>query len=192
MAASGTVSGGRSWQQIFNDAKQKRNILEIHMEKISNDELTTDNHNNQHKQLTNDQLSDFIFKQLKIPESACIGLDYFYGHKEVELKEGVDVTPYLHIETPFQFEGFNITVKKQVTNFATKILFRGVPLNVPDEELINLALCYGQPVGGVRREKLGNLKDKGRVGSNRTLELPLKTTSGWRGHCPQIRAGESQ
>ena len=33
MAASGTVPGGRSWQQIFFDAKQKRNILEIHIEK---------------------------------------------------------------------------------------------------------------------------------------------------------------
>ena len=33
MAASGTVPGGRSWQQIFNDAKQKRNILEIHIDK---------------------------------------------------------------------------------------------------------------------------------------------------------------
>ena len=49
--------------------------------------------NNLQKQLTNDQLSDLIFKELKIPESDCIGLDYFYSHKEVELKEGVDLTP---------------------------------------------------------------------------------------------------
>ena len=31
-AAGGTVPGGRSWQQIFNDAKQKRNIIEIHID----------------------------------------------------------------------------------------------------------------------------------------------------------------
>ena len=38
MAASGTVPGGRSWLQIFNDAKQKRNIIEIHIEKIDKSE----------------------------------------------------------------------------------------------------------------------------------------------------------
>ena len=91
MAASGTVPGGRSWQQIFNDAKQKRNIIEIHIEKPITGEPASDN--NLQKQLTNDQLSDLIFKELKIPESDCIGLDYFYSHKEVELKEGVDLTP---------------------------------------------------------------------------------------------------
>ena len=35
---------------------------------------------------------------------------------------------------------FDIFVKKQETNFATKILFRNVPLNVPDEEIVNLTL----------------------------------------------------
>jgi hypothetical protein len=30
-AAVGTVPGGRSWHQIFNDAKETRNILEIHV-----------------------------------------------------------------------------------------------------------------------------------------------------------------
>ena len=89
------------------------------------------------------------------------------------MKEGVDLTPYLHSPTPLIFQGFNILVKKQETNFATRILFRGVPLNVPDEELINLSLCYGQPVGGVRREKLTNMKDKGKIGANRTLDVIL-------------------
>ena len=76
MAASGTVPGGRSWQQIFNDAKQKRNIIEIHIEKNETSESSSDN-KSQQKYLTNDQLSDFIFKELKIKESDCIGLDYF-------------------------------------------------------------------------------------------------------------------
>ena len=106
-------------------------------------------------------------------ESDSIGLDYFYGHKEIELREGVEVTPYLHVDTPIKFLDFNIFVKRQETNFATKILFRNVPLNVPDEELVNLALCYGQPVGEVRRERLTNPKDKGKFGSNRTMDVLL-------------------
>ena len=171
MAASGTVPGGRSWQQIFNDAKQKRNILEIHIEK--NNTPTETREQPSQRYLTTDQLSDFIFKELKIRENDCIGLDYFYGHKEVELKEGVDPTPFLHADIPVSFQGFNLLVKKQETNFATKILFKNVPLNVPDEELINLSLCYGQPVGAVRREKLSSLKDRGKFGSNRTLDVIL-------------------
>ena len=38
------------------------------------------------KHLNTDQLSDFIFKELKIKESDCIGLDYLYDLKEIELK----------------------------------------------------------------------------------------------------------
>ena len=34
-AAGGTVPGGRSWQQIFKEAKEKRNILEIHIKPIN-------------------------------------------------------------------------------------------------------------------------------------------------------------
>ena len=60
---------------------------------------------------------------------------------------GVDISPYLHTRTPIKFLDYEIYVKRQETNFATKVLFRNVPLNVPDEELLNLALCYGQPAG---------------------------------------------
>ena len=171
-AAGGLVPGGRSWQQIFKDAKERRNILEIHINKTSSDnpnEVDTQ----KPKALTFDQLSDFLFKVLGIKDQDCIGLDYFFGHKEVELKEGVDVSPYLHVNTPIKYLEHDIFVKRQETNFATKILFRNVPLNVPDEEVINLALCYGQPVGVVRREKLTNMKDKGKIGSNRSLDVLL-------------------
>ena len=185
------MPGGRSWQQIFNDAKQKRNILEIHIDK--NSKPDGDQVQPQQRPLTVDQLSDFLFKELKINESDCIGLDYFFGHKEIELKEGVDPTPYLHIDIPIKFQDHSITVKKQETNFATKILFRNVPLNVPDEELFNLSLCYGQPVGGVRREKLFNLQDRGKIGSNRTLDVILNKGFAFEnyfwmeGYCLQIR-----
>ena len=171
-AAGGTVPGGRSWLQIFNDAKQKRNILEIHISKID-DQPNDENREQRPKGLTNDQLSDFLFNILKINEDDCTGLDYFYGHKEIELKEGVDITSFLHVDIPIKYLDYNIIVKKQETNFATKILFRNVPLNVPEEELMNLALCYGQPVGSVKRERLFNQKDRGKFGANRSLDVLL-------------------
>ena len=159
-AASGTVPGGRTWKEIFNDAKENRNILEIHVNMKKNDE----NIQAKPKPLTNDQLSDFLFKILKIQPSDNIGLDYssWYGHKEVELKPGVDLTPFLHVKTPISYLEYEIFVKKQETHTATKILFRGVPLNVPDEEVLNLCMCYGQPVGGVKRERCTNQNDRGK------------------------------
>ena len=67
MAASGAVPGGRSWQQILSDAKQKRNILEIHIEKNKpREDNATAIGEQKPKLLTNDQLSDFIFKELQI------------------------------------------------------------------------------------------------------------------------------
>ena len=114
-AACGSVPGGRTWQKIFSDAKQKRNIIEVHIikEKNTNNEETQA----KPKYLTNDELSEFIFDVLKIKEKDCIGLDYFYGHKEIELKEGVDVTSFLHVETPIMFHEFELLVKRQEINF---------------------------------------------------------------------------
>lgn len=108
-AASGTVPGGRSWLQIFSDAKEKRNILEIH---INKNESVSDSTQQMPKALAIDQLSDFLFKILKIKENDNIGIDYFYGHKEIELKQGVDVTPYLHVDSPIKYMEFDIFVKK--------------------------------------------------------------------------------
>ena len=85
------------------------------------------------------------------------------------------MTPYLHVDIPIRFLEYDVFGKKQETNYANRVLFRNVPLNVPDEELVNLALCYGQPVGGVRRERLTNFKDRGKIGSNRNLDVSLNT-----------------
>ena len=93
------------------------------------------------------------------------------------------VSPYLHVDHPITFHDFDIIVKRQETNFATKVLFRSVPLNVPDEELVNLALCYGQPVGKVKRERLTNSKDKGKMGSISSLDVLLNPGYTFENHC---------
>ena len=48
-----------------------------------------------------------------------------------------------------------------------------MPLNVPDEEILNPCMSYGDPVGWVSREKLTNNKDKGIPGSNRSVEVNM-------------------
>ena len=53
----------------------------------------------------------------------------------------------------------------------SKVLFRSVPLNVSDEEILHLCAVYSDVVDGIKREKLYNNKDMGRTGSNRMVEI---------------------
>ena len=130
---AGKVPGGRTWQQIMADSKEKRNILEIHMNKQkTNTPNSTSSNNSKVKHLTHDDLSIFLFDTLKLKESDTLAIDYTsgsYGHREVELKPGVDITPYLTGNTPVKYLDHEIYVKRQDTNTTTKILFRNVPLN---------------------------------------------------------------
>ena len=170
---SGGVQNSRSFEEIISEEKTNRNILEFHITKITTTE------NQQHVKIMNltfDDLSIFIFNTLKIKHQDCLGIDYTtgrYDHREVQLKPGVDVNPYITGNTPMQFKNHNIFVKRQ-TNNITKVLFRKVPLNVPDEEILNLCICYGEVVEEVKREKLCNKKDKGMLGSNRSVDVILR------------------
>ena len=47
------------------------------------------------------------------------------------MKPEIDITPYI-TPNPILFMEHEITVKKQLSN-VTKVLFKNVPLNVPDE-----------------------------------------------------------
>ena len=172
--AASIVPGGRTWNQILTEAKNKRNILELHLTKIP--QKDDNNQIYQPKHLTHDDLSDFLFKTLKIKHTDLLFIDYttsWYGHREVELRPEVDTSRFLTGNTPIEYMKHQILVKQQETNSNTKVLFRNVPLNVPDEEILNLCMSYGEPVGWVGRERLTNSKDKGVPGSNRSVEVKL-------------------
>ena len=155
----------RSFYQIIEDEKKNRNILEIHITKqnyMENNQMT------KHRNLTFDELSVFIFDILHIRHEDILAIDYTtgrYDQREVKLKPGVEATPYLGKK---DYMKHNINVPKQ-THSVTKVIFRNVPLNVPDEEILNLAICYGDVKGEVKHEKLFNNKDRNLSGSNRSL-----------------------
>ena len=65
-----------------------------------------------------------------------------YDTKEVKLKPDVDPTPYLTAE-PIIFCDHEVTVRRQ-TSKAVHVMFKDVPLSIPDEEIINLCECYGE------------------------------------------------
>ena len=142
--AAGVASGGipnmRTFSQILEDEKRNRNILEIHIKKQVNIE---NNDQSKPRNFTFDELSIFIFDILHIKPEDIVAIDYTtgrYDHREIQLKPGVEATPFLGTK---DYMKHDIKVTKQSQSI-TKVMFRNVPLNVPDEEIMNLALCYGR------------------------------------------------
>ena len=138
-----SVAGGepktRTFEQILEDEKSKRNIIEIQMNKVVVDD-------NQPKSLTYEDIGELLFDVLKIPAEDCVSFNFNsgrYDQKEVKFKPSVDTTPYLR-DQPIIFKDHSITVKKQRQN-VTRVTFKNVPLNVPDEEILNLCAAYGKP-----------------------------------------------
>ena len=176
--AGGGVLGGknstaqRNFAKIIEDEKSNRNILEIQLVKI-----VTENEGviSKPRPLTYDDLGELLFDILKIDPSHCLGFDYNSGRfdtKQIKLKPGVDTKPYV-TDQPINFKEHSVSVRKQMSNI-TRVTFKNVPLNVPDEEIVHLCLCYGKPVDmKVHYETLTNTRNKGMTGSTRYVDMEL-------------------
>ena len=74
---------------------------------------------------------------------------------------------------PINFKDHLISVTKQLAN-VTRVTFKNVPLNVPDEEIIHLCKVYGNPIDSkVTYETLHNDRNKGMKGSTRSVDIEL-------------------
>ena len=161
----------RSFAEIMADQKQNRNILEVIFTKI--EKVDSEGNKTKHRNLVFDEIGTFLFDVLKISPSDCLRFNFTSGRfdtKEVMFKPGIDITPYLG---NFEFMEHEVTTRKQRNN-VTKIVFKNVPLNIPDEEIVNLAESYGKPTDyTVHYEKLTNPRNKGMVGGTRFMEVEL-------------------
>ena len=170
--AEGTEVKMRSFAQIIAEDKQNRNILEIHLVKNATNDS---NETVRVKALTYDDLAELIFDVLNVDQSQCIGFNYSTGRyniREIKFKPGVDLSPY--IKSSFNYKGHDVSTCKQMKN-ATKVSFRNVPFGVPDEEIIQLCKCYGNPVNNrVNYERLSNSRNRGMMGSTRWVEMEFK------------------
>ena len=162
----------RSFAEIIASENQERNILEIHLIRLSTKE---NNVMTKSKALTFDDLGELIFDVLNVDYNECAGFNYTTGRydtREIKFKPGVDLSPY--VKTSFEFKGHEVSTKKQVNN-VTKISFRNVPFNIPDEEIIQLCKCYGTPLHNkVHYERMFNKRNKGMMGGTRWVEMELK------------------
>ena len=136
-------------------------------------EIDSDGNVSKHRNITFDELGALIFDVLKIPAADCLRFNYItarYDTKEVMLKPGVDISPYLGSH---EYLGHIITTTRQRNN-VTKVVFKNVPLNIPDEEIINLCEVYGKPVDYVvHYEKMNNMRNKGQESGIRSVEMDM-------------------
>ena len=172
-----SVSGGilttRTFEQIIDDEQKYRNILEINL--VKNDIVNSDGTTGKAKSLSFDDIGEFLFDTLNIDPENCISFNFStgrYDQREIKFKSDVDISPYVRV-TPVDFKDHLITVRKQRQNI-TRVTFKNVPLNVPDEEILNLCACYGKPAENkVQYERLNNIKGRGLTGSTRYVDMQL-------------------
>ena len=169
---AGLARKQRSFAEIISEERRNRNILEITLTKMTTTDPAT-GRTHTRKNLSFDEIGAFLFEVLKIKPSDCLRFNYTSGRydtREVMFKPGIDLEPFTG---SFQYLEHEIICKKQRSNIS-KITFKNVPLNIPDEEIVNLCETYGKPTDYiVHYEKMHNDKNRGMVGSTRSLEVEL-------------------
>ena len=162
----------RTFEEIINDATNNRNILKIRLQKNTSESEPLVKPAN----LSYEQLGELLFDQLKIKIEDCLRFNFStsrYDSREVMLKPGVDLDPFLIVIDDFY--GHTVTTTKQSASKSIRVSFRNVPLDVPDEEILHLCSFYGKPVTNcVEYEKIAFSKiSKTFTGSTRFVEMEL-------------------
>ena len=165
----------RNFAKIFEDEKCQRNIIELQISKLINHEDENEVMTKP-KPITYEDLGEFLFDTLKINPEDCIAFNFSSGRydlREVKFKPGIHTSPYMRVE-PVPFKNHAISVRKQKQN-VVRVTFKNVPLNVPDEEILNLCNAYGKPMDYiVHYEKLNNIRGLGLTGSTRFVDVELE------------------
>ena len=150
-ATKGNKETFKQFAEIVERSKKERNKIEIRFTKIK--DLQTSEKPSRYIDM--ETISDYIFTELGINPDDVLEIDLNTGRydcKQILLKPNID-TSRLTSEFPDTFNGYSINVTK-LTETTTRIKFNNVPLEVPDEEILNLCSCYGKVEGKVGREQV--------------------------------------
>ena len=132
----------RSFAQILAEERENRNILEIKLTRSGEKESFSKSEN-----ISLEKIGELMFDIIKIKPEECLAVALVtnrFDIKEIKLKPGVDPAQYITTK-PIIFENYEVTVRRQ-SNKVVQVMFKGVPLCIPDEEIINLCECYGEPI----------------------------------------------
>ena len=94
----------------------------------------------------------YLFEILKVNQHDALELDHFSSRnkKRVLLKDGVNIDKH-RIYMPDTYKGYIINVEK-ISQTKTRILFKNVPIDCPEVELINLCNTYGKIEGRISNQ----------------------------------------
>ena len=137
----------RSYEQIITDSSSSTTniFLKVNLEKTSQDKKSLN--------ISDSQLDDFIFKDLKLPIDDVLALGFSTGpcdSREVLVKHSTNLTDIItdhRILLYHTFRDHKITITTLDVK-STKVTFIDVPLNVPDEEIRHLCSVYGKLMHG--------------------------------------------
>ena len=161
----------RTFEEIMADEKKNRNTLTMKMTKIVRYE---DGNEVRAPSLTLEDVGEFIFDVLKLEIDDCLGMSLTtqrYDTKEINLKPGIDANKYI-TQVPIEYKGHMISVTQQSVG-TIKVTFRNVPMNIPDEEIINLCESYGTPVDNIVHYEQMPRAYRGLKGPNRSVNMRM-------------------
>ena len=173
--AGARSNGDRPYHQIISDASSSTAniILKINLESVSSDKKSMN--------ISDSQLGDFIFNELKLPVDDVLRLGFSTGHndtKEILVKFSTDLTNITtdHLTPPYHsYKDFKITIST-LDDKTTKVTFINVPLSVPDEEIHHLSESYGKLTDGKVKNVLVKQDGITKVtlpGATRTIDVQL-------------------
>ena len=129
--------------------------------------------------LTDAQLGDFLFIELKIPINDVIQLDFSNrsDSKQIKVKKTINLTHIVtdHKDSPHFHKDHKITIST-LSLQSTKVTFIDVPLTVPDEELRHLCTLHGTLIDGTVHRvyvKLGGISKVSIPGPTRWLNVQI-------------------
>ena len=161
----------RSYAEIIAEEKENRNIIEIKITKLQVEE---DGVMKQAKPITLEDVSVLLFDEIGVKPEECEGVALYtsrFDTKEIKLKPGVDATPYL-TTTPIIFKNHEVMVRRQTAS-VTRVTFRNVPFNIPNEEILNLCECYGELMDYLVTYEKPSANSRGVMGSARYVDMKL-------------------
>ena len=111
---------------------------------------------------------------LKINPIDCVGValsTHRYDTREVKLKGNIDAEKYV-TDSPIVFKEHEIQVKRQTASM-TRVMFKNVPFNVPDEEILHLCSFHGKPIENTVAYDKATKTTRGLPGSTRYVNMTM-------------------
>ena len=174
---TGESSERRSYAEIIDHLTRTNApiLLQLSLQKI----IDRTKPDNKPKNLSELQLSKLITDHLMIPLTNIIELDNQTGRydtRELSVYHDTNLDNAKTTDPPLQYMNHTIRVTT-ISSTATRVMFKGVPISVPNEELLWLCEHYGELTDGkVSRQNVKPMSNQGThaiLSSTRTVMVRL-------------------